>query len=237
MTREEAISRLIVALDTQDLAEARGWVKALRGRVGCFKVGLEAFTAFGPAFVEELVGQGERVFLDLKLHDIPNTVAQAARACARLGVFMLNVHASGGLAMMAAAQAAVQAEQPKTRLLAVTVLTSLDEPSLLQLGVEGPLPATVMRWAKLAKDAGLSGIVCSGQELPHLREFFPPPFLLVVPGIRPARGSHQDQRRVATPAEAIRQGADFIVVGRPITSASDPQRACEQILEEMVTQC
>lgn len=237
MTREEAISRLIVALDTKDLALARHWVNLLRGRVGCFKVGLEAFTTFGPALVEELVGQGERVFLDLKLHDIPNTVAQAARNCARLGVFMLNVHASGGLAMMAAAQAAVQAERPETVLLAVTVLTSLDEAALAQLGVEGPLGHTVMRWASLAKKAGLSGVVCSARELPRLRELFPPPFALVVPGIRPARSSHHDQMRVATPAEAIRQGADFIVVGRPITSASDPQKACEEILEEIVTQC
>lgn len=237
MTREEAIQKLVVALDTADRGEAERLVKVLRGAVGVFKVGLEAFTALGPAFVTWLVEQGERVFLDLKLHDIPHTVERAAHACARMGVAMLNVHAAGGRDMMAAARAGAETGTPPGHnaplVLAVTVLTSLDEAALHELHLPGTAFERVRHWAELAHKAGLSGIVCSAQELPFLRADFPPPFVLLTPGIRPAGAAAADQKRVATPAQAVLQGADFLVVGRPITQASDPRAAAEAVLEEM----
>lgn len=238
MTRDEAVQRLVVALDTADRQEAERLVAALRGVVGVFKVGLEAFTALGPAFVEWLVDQGERVFLDLKLHDIPHTVERAAFACARLGVAMLNVHAAGGRAMMAAARAGVEAGTPPGRtaplVLAVTVLTSLDEQALAELQLPGSPAERVQHWAGLAQRAGLSGVVCSPQELAQLRPHFPQPFVLLTPGIRPAGSPAGDQKRVATPAQAVRHGADFLVVGRPITGAADPRAAAEAVVAEMV---
>lgn len=241
MTREEAVKKLVVALDTADRGEAERLVHALRGAVGVFKVGLEAFTALGPTFVGWLVEQGEKVFLDLKLHDIPHTVERAAFACARLGVAMFNVHAAGGSQMMAAARAGAEAGTPPGQetplVLAVTVLTSLDEKTLHELHLPGPPGERVRHWAQLARKAGLSGIVCSPQELPFLRADFPPPFVLLTPGIRPAGSAAGDQRRVATPAEAVRQGADFLVVGRPITQAPEPRAAAEAVLAEMVRAC
>lgn len=241
MTRQEALQKLVVALDTADRRQAETLVAALRGVVGVFKVGLEAFTALGPAFVEWLVGQGERVFLDLKLHDIPHTVERAASACARLGVAMFNVHAAGGRDMMAAARAGAEAGTPPGQtpplVLAVTVLTSLDEQALRELDLPGSPRDRVRHWASLAREAGLSGIVCSAQELALLRTDFPRPFVLLTPGIRPAGSDPGDQKRVATPARAIRDGADFLVVGRPITQAEDPRAAAEAVLEEMVRSC
>lgn len=238
LTREEAVAKLVVALDTQERQQALRLVQILGGRVGCFKVGLEAFTALGPDFVRQLVDQGEKVFLDLKLHDIPHTVERAARACARLGVFMFNVHAAGGLRMMTAAREGAEAGTPAGKrpplVLAVTVLTSLDEAELDQLGLPGPVAERVELWSRLAMHAGLSGVVCSPQELSRLRPRFPESFAFLTPGIRPAGTAPDDQRRVATPAAALRQGATWLVVGRPITAAADPQAACEAVLNEMM---
>jgi len=241
LTREEAVAKLMVALDTQDLLHAQQLVQALTGRVGGFKVGLEAFTALGPSFVRQLVAEGHRVFLDLKLHDIPHTVERAAMACARLGVFMFNVHAAGGLAMLAAAKkgalAGTAPGNPPPLVLAVTVLTSLDRQALRELGLFQEPEELAAHWAALAAASGLSGVVCSPQELPRLRRLFPPPFVLLTPGIRPEGSDLGDQKRVATPAEALAQGADWLVVGRPITAAADPRKACEEILAEMQGTC
>lgn len=241
MTREEATRKLVVAVDTANRGEAERLVQVLRGSVGVFKVGLEAFTALGPAFVSWLVEQGERVFLDLKLHDIPQTVERAAYACARLGVAMFNVHAAGGRSMMAAARAGAAAGTPPGKepplVLAVTVLTSLDDEALRELNLPGSAGERVKHWTRLAQTAGLSGVVCSAQELPLLRGTFPPPFVLLTPGIRPAGAAAGDQRRVATPGHAVRQGADFLVVGRPITQAPDPRAAAEAILQEIMGAC
>lgn len=241
MTREEAVKKLVVAVDTADLQVAKRLVQVLRGAVGVFKVGLEAFTALGPGFVSWLVGQGEKVFLDLKLHDIPHTVERAAYTCARMGVAMFNVHAAGGCHMMAAARTGAEAgtapghETPLV--LAVTVLTSLDEKALRELHLPAPPRELVRHWAFLAREAGLSGVVCSARELAFLRTDFPAPFVLLTPGIRPYGSAAGDQRRVATPAQAVRQGADFLVVGRPITEAPDPRAAAEAVLEEMTKAC
>ncbi|MEW5878619.1 MAG: orotidine-5'-phosphate decarboxylase [Acidobacteriota bacterium] len=241
VTWQEAVGKLVVALDTADRREAQELVRALSGSVGVFKVGLEAFTALGPDFVSWLVERGEKVFLDLKLHDIPNTVERAAFACARLGVSMFNVHAAGGRPMMEAARAGAEAGTPPGQkpplVLAVTVLTSLDEETLRELNLPGSPGERVRHWTRLAQAAGLSGVVCSAQELPLLRGVFPPPFVLLTPGIRPAGAAAGDQRRVATPAQAVAQGADFIVVGRPITQAPDPRAAAEAILQEIMGAC
>jgi len=235
---DQAVAKLVVALDTADASQVHGLVRTLTGRVGCFKVGLEAFTSLGPTIVEQLVAQGARVFLDLKLHDIPHTVERAAAACARLGVFMFNVHVAGGRQMLAAARAGAEAGTPpgafRPLVLGVTLLTSLDEHALRELEIPGPPASTVLRWARLAREAGLDGVVCSAQELAPLRASLPRPFLLVTPGIRPAGSAPGDQKRTATPAAAVAAGADYLVVGRPITEAEDPAWAAEGVLREMM---
>jgi len=227
LTRE----RLIVALDLPDAEPARRLVERLRGRVGMFKVGSQLFTAAGPALVRELTAAGEKVFLDLKYHDIPNTVAGAVAAAGRLGVSLVDVHGLGGLAMMEAAVAALGASG--TRLLAITVLTSHDGPSLEALGLEGSVTATVRRLALLARDARVHGVVASPHEVGLVREACGCDFLVVTPGIRPAGASANDQARAATPAAALAAGADYLVVGRPITEAADPVAAVDAILAEM----
>ncbi len=235
MTREDAVRRLVVALDTPSREQAVAWTRALAGRVGLVKVGLELFTAAGPALVEELGAAGVPVFLDLKLHDIPNTVERAAANCARLGARLITVHAGGGRAMLAAAAAGVAsvAAAERTRVLAVTVLTSLDDEALAELGIGGGAAARVSAWAELAHAAGCDGVVCSPRELAELRRRIGPPFVLLAPGIRPAGAAVGDQRRVATPAAAVADGADYLVVGRPITAAPDPVAAAEAIVAEM----
>jgi orotidine-5'-phosphate decarboxylase len=237
MTREQAIRRLVVALDTSSPDEARALARSLAGRAGLAKVGLELFSARGPAIVAEVSGAGLPVFLDLKLHDIPNTVERAARNCARLGVHLLTVHAAGGAAMLAAAMNGVAAGTPagqlRPRVLAVTVLTSLDDEALDTLGIPGGAAARVGAWAALAHRAGCDGVVCSPHELAALRRAHGASFVLLSPGIRPAGAAAADQRRLATPASAVAAGADFIVVGRPITAAHDPAAATEEILAEM----
>ena len=230
--------RIFVALDTPDAARARALARALSGRVGGFKVGLEAFIACGPSLVEEIRGFGVPVFLDLKLHDIPNTVAGAARAAARTGASFLTVHALGGAAMIQSAVAACAEAAPGAPplVLAVTILTSHDDAGLRDLGLDGAATA-VPRLAAIARRAGAGGIVCSPLEIRSARSAHPGG-TLVVPGIRPGGnklGTTDDQARVATPEAAIRAGADRIVVGRPITEAPDPAAAAEAIAASIAT--
>ena len=223
--------RLIVALDVPDAAAARALVDRLAGRAGMFKIGSQLFTAAGPDFVRELVGRGEKVFLDLKYHDIPNTVASAVSGACQLGVSLVDVHALGGRAMLEAAVGALPTLGAS--LLAVTILTSHDQESLGQVGVGGGLGDSVRRLALLAKDAEADGVVASPQEVSLIREACGPDFLIVTPGIRSAGGKADDQARAATPAAALSAGADYLVVGRPITQAPDPAAAAAAILREM----
>jgi orotidine-5'-phosphate decarboxylase len=233
LSRAEAIRRVAVALDSSEREEVLRLARALVGRVGVAKVGLEAFSANGPALVAEVGKLGMPVFLDLKLHDIPNTVERAARNAARLGVAMLTVHASGGEAMLRAAVAGAAGAERPPAVLAVTVLTSLDDAALAGLGIPGGAAGRVAAWAALAQTCGCAGVVCSPREAAALRSSLGPGFLLVTPGVRPAGEGTADQRRVATPREAIAAGADLLVVGRPITAAPDPLVAAELILAEM----
>ncbi|MEE4273205.1 MAG: orotidine-5'-phosphate decarboxylase [Thermoanaerobaculales bacterium] len=226
--------KLCVALDGSD----RDWIVAtsrvLGGQVGWLKLGLEAFTAFGPPLVEELSAAG-RVFLDLKLHDIPNTVRRAAANCAGSGAAMFNIHASGGRAMLAAAvEGAREGAAGKPPLvIAVTVLTSLDEAALCELGLASDPETLVLRWARMARDVGLDGVVASAREAAAIRSECGRDFLIVTPGIRPSWSAAGDQKRVMTPARALAAGADVLVVGRPITGAADPRAAARRVLSEL----
>jgi orotidine-5'-phosphate decarboxylase len=229
--------RIFVALDTQSLERAGQLVAALRGTVGGFKVGKELFTAQGPDGVRAALG-GEPLFLDLKFHDIPNTVAGALRSALHLRPRVVNVHASGGPSMLKAAveavrEAAEDLECERPWLIAVTVLTSLDDADLASVGQQGPAEQQVLRLARLAQDCGLDGVVCSPREIAPLREACGPGFRLVVPGIRPEWASAGDQKRVTTPREAVAAGADLLVVGRPITAADDPAAAARRIAGEL----
>jgi orotidine-5'-phosphate decarboxylase len=228
----EPADRLIVALDVASEEAAMELVDQLQGTCRWFKVGMELYYAAGNSVVERLRHRGFEVFLDLKLHDIPNTVAAAVRTVTRAGATLLNVHAGGGEVMMrAAAEAASAPDSP--RLLAVTILTSMDQAQLNSVGVPDTPAAQVMRLAKLAKSAGIDGLVCSAEETATLRDALGPEMLLVTPGIRPEGAEIADQRRIATPAGAIANGASMIVVGRPITRAPDPARAAAEILKQM----
>jgi orotidine-5'-phosphate decarboxylase len=229
----EARKRLIVALDAPDAATALRMVEELEGTCQWFKVGLELFTAAGPAVLEPLVARGHSVFLDLKFHDIPNTVAGAVRSAAGLGARMLTLHAGGGPAMLAAAREAVAGRNDAPELLAVTVLTSMDAAQGAAVGWSREPAAQVELLAAMGLEAGIRGFVCSPQEVARLRELAGPEGVLVIPGIRPAGASVGDQKRVATPAEALRAGASYLVVGRPITQAAEPAEAAEGILREM----
>ena len=231
--------RLIVALDVDSLAQAERLAERLDGLVRRFKIGSQLFTAGGPAVVEAIQKRGAEVFLDLKFHDIPNTVAGAAREAARLGVFMFNVHASGGLAMMkaaadGAAAAAVELSVRRPLAIAVTVLTSLDRAALhRELGVTSSVEGHVLHLAELAREAGLDGTVASPVEIAAIRRSLGAAWVIVTPGVRPAGSAAGDQSRVATPGAATRAGAHYLVVGRPITGAPDPAAAAAAILEEM----
>lgn len=222
--------RLIAALDVATEAEALGLLRALRGHVGMFKVGMELFTAAGPSMVKTIVEAGEKVFLDLKFHDIPNTVRGAVRSATRLGVSLLTIHGSGGRGMIAAAAEA--AAGSPTKVLAITVLTSQDQESLREIGVGMTLGDNVVSLARLAQSAGASGVVASPQEVAAIRAACGTGLLIVTPGIRPAGADRGDQARVATPRSAVAAGADYIVVGRPITQAADPASAADAIVEE-----
>ena len=231
------MTELLVALDVDTVDEARALANTLRGWVGGFKIGSRLFTAHGPAFVEELVAKGDRVFLDLKFHDIPNTVAGAVAAATRLGVWMVNVHAGGGLEMMRAARAAADEEAAKRSagpplVIAVTVLTSFSQEGLAATGITTPIPDQVRRLALLAQDAGLDGVVASPQEITLIREACDPRFAIVTPGIRGAGDAKGDQNRTASAAGALVAGASYLVVGRPIIAAADPRAAAQKIAEE-----
>jgi orotidine-5'-phosphate decarboxylase len=227
----KARDRLIVALDVPKAEDAHALVERLAGRVGLFKVGSQAFTAAGPELVRAIVARGERVFLDLKFHDIPNTVAGAVASAARLGVSLVTVHGLGGRAMLEAAVGALPAMG--TKLLAITVLTSHDDDTLDEIGVNGNVAESVIRLALLAKDAGIDGVVASPHEVALIREACGSDMLIVTPGIRPAGAASGDQARAATPLAALAAGADYLVVGRPITEAADPAKAAEAIVREM----
>lgn len=227
-------SRIYVALDFPDAAAALALAARLDPAQCGVKVGKELFTAAGPDLVRSLVARGFPVFLDLKYHDIPNTVAGACAAATRLGVTMLNVHASGGSAMLRAAREAVaraarESGRPAPLLIAVTVLTSLSDADVRAVGFAGDATTLVVRLAQLARDCGLDGVVCSAQEAPALRAACGPDFKLVTPGIRLAGAAADDQVRIVTPAAAMAAGADYLVIGRPITQAPDPQAVLQAI--------
>lgn len=228
---------LLVALDVDTIDAARRLTDSLRGTVGGFKIGSRLFTSHGPAFVEELVARGDRVFLDLKFHDIPNTVAGAVAAATRLGVWMVNVHAGGGVEMMRAARQAADEEAAKRssvppRLIAVTVLTSFSQEGLSATGVSGAISDQVRRLALLAQESSLDGVVASPQEIGLIREACDPRFEIVTPGIRGADDAKGDQNRTASAAGALSAGANYIVVGRPIIAAGDPCAAARRMVEE-----
>jgi orotidine-5'-phosphate decarboxylase len=221
--------KIIVALDYADADSALKLVNQLDPALCRLKVGKELFTAAGPQFVEKLTRSDFGVFLDLKFHDIPNTVAKACSAASNLGVWMLNVHASGGLEMMQAAKSAVDNSDTKPLLIAVTVLTSMNQETLNQIGIHTDLPTHVLNLAKLTQQAGLDGVVCSALEAKMLRANLGSEFCLVTPGIRPANASKDDQSRIVTPADALALGSSYLVIGRPITQSDKPLAALEAI--------
>jgi orotidine-5'-phosphate decarboxylase len=226
----EERDHLAVALDTSDWDTFQGWCEFFGPRVGVLKVGLEAYTRLGPRSVEVARQHGRRVFLDGKLHDIPNTVAGAVASLRDQGVDLLTLHASGGPEMIKAAREAAGRE---LALLGVTLLTHLDDEALAALDLPGAAEDRVLRWARLAAENGCSGAVCSPREVGVLRAALEPPFVLVTPGIRPSGASADDQRRTATPASALAAGADLLVIGRPLTRAVDPGKALDEILAEL----
>ena len=233
-----AKERLIFALDVDSFVEAEQWVRQLHGQVGLFKVGKQLFTRCGPQVVDMVRREGGSVFLDLKYHDIPNTVAMATVEACRLGVRMVNVHALGGREMMARTVAEVDRIAPRGSaerplLLAVTILTSSTEATLKEIGIDRSVREMVPRLARLAQEAGMDGVVASPQEVDLIRAACGPDFAIVTPGVRPGFASLDDQKRVATPGEAISAGADYLVIGRPISAAADPVAAAALILDEM----
>jgi len=225
--------RVIVALDVSSATEALALAERLPASSCRLKVGKELFTVAGPALVETLVQRGHGIFLDLKFHDIPNTVAQACEAAARLGVWMINVHALGGTKMMAAAREALERRAARPRLIAVTVLTSMAAADLAEIGLGDDPEALALRLAALSQDAGLDGVVFSAREARSMRARFGTEFELVTPGIRPAQAAADDQARIATPTSAVRDGSSYLVIGRPITRAADPAAALAAINSEI----
>jgi orotidine-5'-phosphate decarboxylase len=219
--------RLVIAIDLSSRDEILRLVGELRGTVGVFKIGLQAFISNGPSIVREVVASGERVFLDLKIHDIPNTARHAVAEAVSLGAFMATVHAAGGVAMLRACADA------SLLVLGVTVLTSLDDAELVRIGWQGSPVDNAVRLARLAKDSGLRGVVASPLEIASIREACGEGFVILTPGIRPAGADIGDQRRTMTPGQAVAAGADYIVVGRPITGAADPRSAAQRIVDEI----
>jgi len=239
ISNKAAIDKLIFALDADNYEEALSWVELLSGHVGMFKVGKELFTAVGPKIIESIKKRGQRVFLDLKFHDIPNTVARAAQAAVKLNIDMFNVHASGGSQMIKEAVSAAWAcadkhGTAKPIILAVTVLTSLNSADLAEIGFQKKTEELVVHLAKLAQTAGASGVVASAQDIALLRANFGDKFVIVTPGIRSAGATTKDdQKRTLSAYEAVKTGADYIVVGRPIRTAKEPLEACRQIVQEI----
>ena len=231
--------RLIVALDVPGATQARQIVQTIGDAATTYKIGKQLFTAEGPQVVRDLVASGRKVFLDLKYHDIPNTVAAAVRSAAELGVSMMTVHASGGSKMLRAAVEAASQSPAKTKpmVLAVTVLTSLSDSDLLELGIAGDVLSQVLRLGALARAAGCGGLVASAQEARELRKALGEDFAIVTPGVRPAGASAGDQARVVTPKDAIAAGATYLVVGRPILEAPNPAQAAQQIADEIAAAC
>ncbi|PLX77894.1 MAG: orotidine-5'-phosphate decarboxylase [Desulfuromonas sp.] len=232
-----AKERLIFALDVDSYEEAKRWVELLHDKVGLFKIGKQLFTKCGPEMVRMVKDAGGEVFLDLKYHDIPNTVAKAGVEACRLGARIFNVHALGGREMMEKVVAETDACDCGNRPLriAVTILTSSTEETLKGVGIDRPVEEMVPRLAKLTKDAGMDGVVASPKEVKLIREACGDDFVIITPGVRPAFAALDDQKRVTTPADAIRAGADYLVIGRPISAADDPVAAAELILEEIET--
>jgi orotidine-5'-phosphate decarboxylase len=234
-----AKDKLIVALDVDNANQALKLFDSLHDSVGMFKIGMQLFTAAGPDIVRQIVSRGGRVFLDLKYHDIPNTVAMAAIEATRLGVSLFNIHASGGSEMMqrtadAVAEVSDREKLTKPKILGVTVLTSIDQETLQQIGINDEPAMVVRRLASLAQASGLDGVVASAQEIGIVRESIAQPdFLIVIPGIRAASGEAHDQRRTMTAGEAIKAGADYLVIGRPILAAADPVRAAQTFVDEI----
>lgn len=226
-------SKIVVALDYADAKSALNLVAQLDPALCKLKVGKELFTAAGPQLVEQLVRQEFAVFLDLKFHDIPNTVAKACEAASKIGVWMLNVHASGGSAMMQAAMEGVTRSSHRPYLIAVTVLTSMQQASLHEIGIDSSIEQHVLKLAKLTQQSGLDGVVCSALEATLLRQHIPQDFVLVTPGIRPTSASQDDQSRILTPTQALAAGASYLVIGRPITQAKEPTLALTQIYDEI----
>lgn len=233
----QAKDRIILALDVDSEERALNLVEKLQPHVGLFKVGLQLYNSVGPDIVHKIHGLGGQVFLDLKFHDIPNTVGAVSRVIAGLGCLMFNVHCAGGRAMMDAAAGAVKEEKEgisRSRVLGVTVLTSLSQAQVNdELGISGTVQDTVVRWAVLASDSGLDGVVASPREVKAIREKCGPDFLIVTPGVRPTWAGTQDQKRVTTPREAVDSGSDYLVIGRPITAAPDPVAAAQRIIAEL----
>jgi len=237
MDTRELAGRVIVALDVKTKTEALSLISQLPEAV-IFKVGLELFTSEGPSLVRDIQERGKKVFLDLKLHDIPNTVAEAVRAGVRHGAALMTIHAAGGAEMMAAAAAAASDESakrgvPRPLLMGVTVLTSLKDEQLLQVGMSVPTSGQVLRLAKLAAASGMDGVISSPQEIELLRREMARGFLIVTPGIRPAWASADDQKRIMTPGQALSLGADYLVIGRPVTRADSPPQAFQRIVAEL----
>lgn len=241
LTREQAAERIMVALDYPDAAGAERLIRQLEGIPCWMKVGLQLFYSAGPSFVAELKERGYRVFLDVKMHDIPNTVKGGANSVTKLGVDLFNVHAAGGVRMMEAAlegaDAAVAGGGARPVVIAVTQLTSTSQAVLNdEIGIPGSAEDAVIRYAQLAKRAGLDGVVASPHEVTAVKASCGKDFRTVTPGIRPAWAEANDQSRIMTPGEALSHGTDYMVIGRPITAASDPREACENILKELVSQ-
>lgn len=239
MTRDEARNKIIFALDVNGVAEIDRYAALLSDKVGMFKVGKELFTACGREAVQTVQRHGGKVFLDLKYHDIPNTVAKAMVEASRLGVRLANLHALGGAEMMETAATAVRKEfgDDRPRLLAVTILTSSTVETLRQVGIEHPVDQMVVRLARLAQESGMDGVVASPLEISLIRAACGPDFLIVTPGVRPSFAAADDQKRIMAPAEAVSAGADYLVIGRPIAKAPDPAAAAGMIVEEIVAGC
>jgi orotidine-5'-phosphate decarboxylase len=237
MNRTEAKEKIIFALDVNGLEDVEKWAGLIAGDIGMFKIGKQLFTSCGPEAVRTVQRHGGEIFLDLKYHDIPNTVAMATLAAARMGVKLTNLHALGGYEMMVTTMGTLDKEfkgERRTKVLAVTILTSSTEETLRGIGIDHSVPEMVVRLAKLAKQAGIDGVVASPQEVGLIREACGPDFLIVTPGVRPVFAAADDQKRIMTPGEAVAQGADYLVIGRPISAAADPQAAAGLIVEEIM---